>query len=107
MPPRRSVRRARRAESRTLAGYIVTWDVDSGNLLQCTRVRRFVFGHTVSANGKTYRYPGFVELDGVRYLGQSVLFVTRDRLEILRGFLRANAVEYVVSNATLGSILPN
>src|SRR2546426_6847381 len=65
MPPR-SVRRARREKSRALAGYIVTWDVDSGNLLQCTRVRRFIFGHTVSTNGKTYHYPGFVELDGVR-----------------------------------------
>jgi len=85
----------------------VTWDVDSGDLLQCTRVRRFVFGHKVSANGKTYRYPGFVELDGVRYIGQSVVFVARYRLDAIRGFLRANRVEYVVSNATLGSILPN
>ncbi|TLZ74064.1 MAG: hypothetical protein E6K14_03945 [Methanobacteriota archaeon] len=85
----------------------MTWDVDSGDLLQCMRVRRFVFGHTVSANGKTYRYPGFVELDGVRYLGQSVLFVAHDRIEAIRGFLRANRVEHVVSNATLGSILPN
>ena len=107
MPHRRSVRRARRQRDRFLVGYIVTWDVDSANLLQCTRVRRFVFGHTVSANGKTYRYPGFVELEGVRYLGQSVLFVARDRLEAVRGFLRANGVEHVVSNATLGSILPN
>src|SRR5437867_6418720 len=73
MMSRRSVRRARREASRTLAGFIVTWDVDSGNLLQCTRVRRFIFGHTVSTNGKTYRYSGFVEHEGVRYLGQSVL----------------------------------
>lgn len=107
MPPRRSVRRARRQRDRSLVGYIVTWDVDSGDLLECTRVRRFVFGHTVSANGKTYRYPGFVELDGVRYLGQSVVFAARYRLDAIRGFLRANRVEYVVSNATLGSILPN
>lgn len=85
----------------------MTWDVDSGNLRQCTRVRRFVFGHTVSVNGKTYRYPGFVELDGVRYLGQSVLFVDRTRLESIQGFLRANRVEHVVSTAILGSILPN
>jgi hypothetical protein len=107
MPPRRSVRRARQETSRILAGYIVTWDVDSGNLLQCTRVRRFIFGHTVSTNGKTYRYPGFVELDGVRYLGQSVLFVDRERLDPLRGFLRANGVEHVISEATMGRILAN
>ncbi len=107
MPPRRSVRRARRAESRTLAGYIVTWDVDSGNLLQCTRVRRFIFGQTVRTKGKAYRYPGFVELDGVRYLGQSVLFVNREHLDGLQGFLRANGVEHVVSEATMGRILTN
>ncbi len=90
-----------------MVGYIVTWDVDSEDLLQCTRVRRFVFGHSVSVNGKTYRYAGFVELDGVRYLGQSVLFVSREHLDALRGFLRSNRVEHVVSTATLGSILPN
>ena len=88
-------------------GSIVTWDVDSHNLSQCTRVRRFVFGHTVSVNGKTYRYPGLVELAGVRYLGQSVLFVTRERLEALQPFLRLNGVDHVVSEATLGPILPN
>ncbi len=107
MPPRRSVRRARRQQSRRLAGYIVTWDVDSGNPLQCTRVRRFIFGHTVSVNGKTYHYPGYVELHGVRYLGQSVLFVDGDRLDALRGFLRANGVEHVISEAAMGRILAN
>ena len=81
--------------------------MDSGNLLQCTRVRRFIFGHTVSTNGKTYHYPGLVELDGVRYLGQSVLFVARERLDPLRGFFRANGVEHVTSEATMGRILAN
>ena len=90
-----------------MEGYIVTWDVDSHNLSPCTRVRRFIFGHTVSVNGKTYRYPGLVELDGVRYLGRSVLFVTLSHLETLRGFLGANGVDHVVSKATMGPILPN
>lgn len=107
MRPRRSVHRARRQQSRNLVGLIVTWDVDSGNPLQCTRARRFIFGHTVSVNGKTYHYPGYVELDGVRYLGQSVQFVIRDRLDALRVFLRANGVEHVVSEATMGRILVN
>jgi hypothetical protein len=107
MPPLRSVRRARRQKSRTVVGYVVTWDVDSADVSQCTRVRRFVFGQSVSVNGKEYRYPGFVELDGVRYLGQSVLFVARGRLEALRAFLRSNGVDHVVSEATLGPILPN
>ena len=90
-----------------MEGYIVTWDVDSHNFSQCTRVRRFIFGHTVSVNGKTYRYPGLVEFDGVRYLGQSVLFVMLSHLETLRGFLQANGVDHVVSKATMGRILPN
>ena len=107
MVPQRSVRRARRETNRALAGFIVTWDVDSGNPLQCTRVRRFIFGHTVSTNGKTYRYSGFVEHDGVRYLGQSVLFVDRERLDPLREFLRANGVEHVISEAAMGRILSN
>lgn len=70
-------------------------------------MRRFVFGHTVFINGKTYHYPGFVELGRVRYIGQSVLFVDEGKLDRLREFLRANAVEHVVSEATLGRILPN
>lgn len=105
MPPRRSVRRARQQKSRPLAGYIVTWDVDSRDLSQCSRVRRFVFGHTVSTNGKTYHYPGLVELEGVRYLGQSVLFVEREQLDPVRDFLRSNRVEHVISEATMGRIL--
>ena len=105
MVSRQSVRRARRETSRALSGFIVTWDVNSGNTLQCTRVRRFIFGHTVSTNGKTYHYSGFVEHEGVRYLGQSVLFVDRDQLDSLREFLRANGVEHVISEATMGRIL--
>ena len=104
---RRSVRRARRETSRALSGFIVTWDVDSGNLVQCTRVRRFIVGHTVSTNGKTYHYSGFVEHEGVRYLGQSVLFVPPDQLDLLREFLRSNGVEHVTSEATMGRILSN
>src|SRR5947199_8754215 len=105
MVSRRSVRRARRETSRALLGFIVTWDVDSGNLLQCTRVRRFIFGHTVSTNGKIYRYSGFVEHDGVRYLGQSVLFVDREQLDPLRECLRDNGVEHVISESKMGRSL--
>jgi len=50
---------------------------------------------------------GIRELDGVRYLGQSLLFVDRARLARLREFLRANGVEHVISEATLGRILAN
>lgn len=55
--------------------------------------------------GKTYHYAGFVELEGVRYLGQSVLFVERRHLDPVRDFLRSNGVEHVISEATMGRIL--
>lgn len=48
-----------------------------------------------------YPYPGLVEREGVRYLGQSVLFVTAPNLAALREFLRDLAVEHVVTPATL------
>ena len=102
----RSVRRARRQKSAKLVGYIVTWDVDSRDPTQCTRLRRFVFGHTVTSNGRVYRYAGFVELDGVRYLGQSVVFVSSFRLAALREFLFRNGIDHVVTEAVLGSVLP-
>ncbi len=90
-----------------MVGWIVTWDVDSGNPRQCARVRRFIFGHTVTVAGRTYRYHGFVELVGVRYLGQSVLFVAPGLMKALRAFLTRDGVDHVVTEATLGSILSN
>ncbi len=90
-----------------MAGFIVTWDVDSRNAAQCARVRRFVFGYSKATDQRTYRYPGFVELDGVRYLGQSVLFVTRERSLILREFLRLQGVDHVVTQASLGDMSPS
>jgi len=56
-------------------------------------------------DGKVYCYPGFVESDGVRYLGQSVLFVTTELLEEIRSFLWSQAVNHVVMTAWLGSIV--
>jgi len=68
-------------------------------------LHRFVFGYGIEKGGRKYRYPGFVERDGVRYLGQSVLFVIPERLEDLRGFLRTEGVEHVTSNASLGETI--
>jgi hypothetical protein len=86
---------------------LVTWDVDSKDASACARVRRFVFGYTLRINGKSYRYPGFVERDGVRYIGQSVVFVTSARLGELRAFLRTLQIEYVVTNSWIGPVMPN
>ena len=100
--PASSVRRARRSRGGEVSGCIVTWDVDSGDAGQCARVRRFVFGYSTASRGRTYRHPGFVEREGVRYLGQSVLFVTAEHLSTLHGFLDRHAVGHVVTRATLG-----
>ena len=88
-----------------MVGFIVTWDVDSSDVKQCTRLRFFVFGRKVTSSGRTYVYRGFVERDGVRYLGQSVLFVTAVRLAEVRSFLLREKIQHVVTEATLGRIL--
>lgn len=90
-----------------MEGFIVTWDVDSGDAAQCARLKRFVYGQTVTSNGRAYRYDGFVEKDGVRYLGQSVLFVASNQLAQLRVFLTDLGIPHVVTRAWLGSILPS
>ena len=100
-----SVRRARNQRSQRLAGFIVTWDVYSRDRAQCGRLRRFVYGDKTSGNGKAYEYRGLVHQEGVRYLGQSVLFVSRDRLAALCSFLKANGIAPVVTEAILGRII--
>ncbi len=84
------------------AGFLVTWDVDSANRITEGRLRRFIFGDVTRAVGKTYRYPGFVEKDGVRYLGQSVLFVRPSLLAEIVAFLQRNGVDHEVTPATIG-----
>ena len=103
----RSVRRARRQRSAGRGGFIVAWDVDSHDASQCAHVRRFIFGYRLNQDGPAYRYPGFVERDGVRYLGQSVLFVTEESLPALLEFLRAQAVDHVIPSAWLGAVMPS
>jgi len=86
-------------------GYLITWDADSRNAALCARLSRFVFGYEIKKNGKTYRYPGFVERDGVRYVGQSVLFVTDVGLGEPRSFLSSNGIDHVVASASIGPIM--
>ena len=101
----RSVKRARQQRPSSREGFIVTWDVDSRDAAQCARVRRFIFGYTLNGGEKRYRYPGFATRDGVRYLGQSVLFVPMDLLSDLREFLCSQRVDHVVTTAWLGSVM--
>jgi hypothetical protein len=63
----------------------------------------------IRANGgtKRYRYAGFVEREGVRYLGQSVLFVPVGLLEEFRSFLHSENVDHVAMTAWLGAVMPS
>ncbi len=90
-----------------MAGYIVTWDVDSRDSASCAKLRRFVYGYELHNNERVYQYPGFVEREGARYLGQSVLFVIPDQLSVLRDFLRMNGIDHAVRTASVGSVMPN
>jgi len=88
-----------------LSGFIVTWDVDSRNKSLCGRLHRFIFGYILNKNEREYRYPGFIERPGVRYLGQSVVFVIPDLLSDLRQFLEANRIDHVTMTASLGATI--
>ncbi len=88
-----------------LSGFIVTWDVDSRDKSLCGRLHRFIFGYILTKNEREYRYPGFVERPGVRYLGQSVVFVIPDLLSDLRQFLEANRIDHVTMTASLGATI--
>ena len=90
-----------------MAGYIVTWDVDSRDSASCAKLRRFVYGYELHNNERVYQYPGFVEREGVRCLGQSVLFVIPDQLSVLRDFLRMNGIDHAVRTASVGPVMPN
>lgn len=87
----RLVRRGKRAVRGR--GYVVTWDVDSAKRAVAYQVWVFLFGRTVHVDGRSYRYEGFLVKDGVRYLGQSVVFVQPHRLDELRRFLAAHGVD--------------
>ena len=90
-----------------MKGFIVTWDVDSHNASTDSPLRRFVFGYETRKLGRVYRYPGLMGTEGVRYLGQSVLFVTLSVLPVVESFLASNMIDYIVRVAGIGPILPN
>ncbi len=80
----------------------MTWDVNSVDRATAHRVQYFVFGTTVVSKGRPYEYVGFVGRDGVRYLGQSVLFVVPALLWEIESFLAVNGVTHEATRATLG-----
>ena len=83
-------------------GFLVTWDVDSRDRAVCARLQRFIYGYTLTANGGTYRYPGFVEREGYRYLGQSVLLVRADLVAVITNGLTEIGVDFDVDSGSVG-----
>ncbi len=83
-------------------GFIVTWDVDSTDRVTSHQVQYFMFGTEVLTKGHLYRYLGFVEREGVRYLGQSVIFVPPRMLREIEAFLARHGVAHEATRATLG-----
>jgi hypothetical protein len=61
-------------------------------------IARFLFGTRTKARVrggiKEYCYPGFIEKEGVVWLGQSVFLLTPPRARELRDFLGARSVAY-------------
>lgn len=82
--------------SRTLE--IVSYDVPGHDKHTSVEVARFVFGTRTKARVhgglKEYAYPGFIEKEGVVWLGQSVFLLTPQRSRELRDFLGSRSVAY-------------
>ena len=82
--------------SRTLD--IVSYDIAGQDKHTSVEIARFVFGTRTNARVrggvKEYRYPGFIEKEGVVWLGQSVLLLTPQRSRELRDYLGARCVAY-------------
>jgi len=76
------------------SGFLASWDVDSADRATAFRLWSFLFGRTVRVNGREYAYDGFVWKDGVRYIGQSVVFVPPHRLSELANFLSTNGIDH-------------
>jgi len=83
------------------SGFLVTWDVDSADRSATYRMWSFLFGRTLRVDGREYAYEGFVWKDGVRYLGQSVVFVLPHRLPEILGVLGDNGIDHEVGSGVL------
>ncbi len=77
---------------------IVSYDIAGHDKHTSVEIARFVFGTRTKARVrggvKEYRYPGFIEKDGVVWLGQSVFLLTPTRSRELRDFLGTRRVAY-------------
>ena len=85
-----------------LTGFVITWDVDSRDPIACAQLQRSIYGYTSIHDGREYRYPGFIEREGVRYLGQSVLLVPKNLLSELVVALARIGVDFDFQPGSVG-----
>ena len=83
------------------SGFLVTWDVDSADRTAAYRIWSFLFGRKLEVDGREYGYEGFVWKDGVRYLGQSVVFVLPHRLADLLSLLAPSGIDHEVDSGII------
>jgi hypothetical protein len=81
--------------------FVVTWDIDSRDQRAVSRTQYFIFGRSYRKKWKEYTYPGFVWSEGVRYIGQSALFVAPHRLAEIVRFLARNGVDHDIEAITI------
>jgi len=77
---------------------IISYDVPGHDNRTAVAISHFIFGYSQrkGANGHTkeYRFPGFIEQDGVVWIGQSVFMLTPERSSQLRRFLESRGVAF-------------
>lgn len=77
---------------------IVSYDVPGTDNATAVAIARFIFGVTkrarVDGGIREYRYPGFIEKDGVVWLGQSVFLLTPVRSHELQTYLMSKGVAF-------------
>ncbi len=83
-------------------GFLVTWDVDSRDRCAANRLQYFLFGRKERRRPGDKGHGGFVWTEGVRYIAQSAVFVTRPRLAEIEKVLAENRIDHDVEDATLG-----
>ncbi len=75
------------------AGFLLTWDIDSRDHTAVNRMQYFLFGRKDRQRAEP---AGLVWRQGVRYLAQSAIFVTRPHLAKVEEFLLINGIDFDV-----------
>jgi len=77
---------------------VLSYDIPGRDNATAVAVAHFLFGRTERGRGngsaRPYRYEGFVEKEGVVWLGQSVFLLTPQRSRELQDFLASRGVAF-------------